>query len=85
MIKRHLYPATTEDYESDAGTMQYHDSHIDEYDTPPYTSLFETACSTADSILDMGSGGAAEANRFHGEQVGGQRSADAGAFKLRGW
>ena len=82
-MERKVYPATTSDYESDAGTMQYHDSHIDE--SEGYTSLFETPCSTADSIIECGSGGAAEANQFHGTQVGGARTPDAGMYKLRGW
>lgn len=82
-LVRHVYAPTTEDYESDAGMIQYHDSHIDE--SEGYTSLFETPCSDANSIIECGAGNAAEANRYHGEQIGGQRTPDAGMYKLRGW
>lgn len=88
-MERKRYPTETADYESDAGMIQYHDSHIDESDGPPggggYTSLFETPCSDADSIIEFGSGSAAEGNSYMGEQIGGIRTPDAGAYKLRGW
>lgn len=82
-LNRVRYSEHTGDYESDSGTMQYHDSHIDE--SEGYTSLHETPCSTPDAIIECGAGDATEGNAYHGTQIGGIRSADAGTFKLRGW
>lgn len=82
-LDRKVYPGHTSDYESDSGMIQYHDSHIDE--SEGYTSLFETPCSTADAIIECGAGDAASANVYHGTQIGGMRTPDAGTFKLRGW
>jgi hypothetical protein len=82
-LERKVYPGHTSDYESDAGMIQYHDSHIDE--SEGYTSLFEQSVSDADAIIECGQGGAAQANAYHGTQIGGIRTPDAGTFKLRGW
>lgn len=84
MVDRKRYPAETSDYESDPGTIQYHDSHIDESD-PAITSLYETPAGDVTAILEAGSGGAAEANRYHGVQGGGLRGPDDAATRLRGW
>ena len=68
--------------DSDAGTISYYDSKVHE---KPFESLHDTGCSTPDSILEAGSGGVVEANGFHGQQIGGQRTPDASSMKLRGW